>query len=80
MLIGSAPTALDVLLRLVKDGVSSPSLVIGMPVGFVGVAEAKHDLQQSRLPQIRLEGTRGGAGLAAAAVNALLRASDVSLH
>jgi len=80
VLIGSAPTALDVLLRLVKDGASSPSLVIGMPVGFVGVAEAKRDLQQSRLPQIRLEGTRGGAGLAAAAVNALLRASDVSFH
>ena len=49
-----------------------------MPVGFVGVAEAKRDLQQSGLTQIRLEGTRGGAGLAAAAVNALLRASKAS--
>ncbi len=78
VLIGSAPTALDVLLRLVKDGASSPSLVIGMPVGFVGVAEAKRDLQLSGLTQIRLEGTRGGAGLAAAAVNALLRASKAS--
>ena len=78
VLIGSAPTALDVLLRLVEEGASSPSLVIGMPVGFVGVAEAKRDLQQSGLTQIRLEGTRGGAGLAAAAVNALLRASKAS--
>ena len=49
-----------------------------MPVGFVGVAEAKRDLQLSGLTQIRLEGTRGGAGLAAAAVNALLRASKAS--
>jgi precorrin-8X/cobalt-precorrin-8 methylmutase len=47
--------------------------VIGMPVGFVGVAESKRRLAASGLPQIRLEGSRGGAGLVAAAVNALLR-------
>ncbi|WP_186572153.1 precorrin-8X methylmutase [Synechococcus sp. PROS-U-1] len=75
VLIGSAPTALDVLLRLVEKGARAPSLVIGMPVGFVGVAESKRALQESRLQQIRLEGSRGGAGLAAATVNALLRAS-----
>jgi len=75
VLIGSAPTALDVLLRLVEDGARAPSLVIGMPVGFVGVAESKRALQESGLRQIRLEGSRGGAGLAAATVNALLRAA-----
>ncbi len=74
VLIGSAPTALERLLALVERGeVAPPALVIGMPVGFVGVAESKRRLAVSGLPQIRLEGSRGGAGLAAAAVNALLR-------
>ena len=73
VLIGSAPTALEVLLKQVEAGSSKPSLVIGMPVGFVGVPESKRHLAYSGLAQIRLEGTRGGAGLVAAAVNALLR-------
>ena len=73
VLIGSAPTALEQLLDLVNGGAVLPSLVIGMPVGFIGVAESKHHLCESGLPQIRLEGSRGGAGLVAATVNALLR-------
>mgnify|MGYP003862269163 CR=1 FL=1 len=43
------------------------------PPGFVGVAESKRHLADSGLPQIRLEGSRGGAGLVGAAANALLR-------
>ncbi|MFL0770738.1 MAG: precorrin-8X methylmutase, partial [Prochlorococcus sp.] len=35
-------------------------------------------LSASGLAQIRLEGSRGGAGLVAATVNALLRASQLS--
>ena len=75
VLIGSAPTALEVLLEQVVAGAPAPSLVIGMPVGFVGVAESKRHLAESGLDQIRLVGSRGGAGLVAAAVNALLRAA-----
>ena len=77
VLIGSAPTALDALLELVSSGSPPPSLIIGMPVGFVGVAESKRRLSASGLAQIRLEGSRGGAGLVAATVNALLRASQL---
>ena len=73
VLIGSAPTALELLLDRVAQGDRAPALVIGMPVGFVGVADSKRRLAASGLPQIRLEGSRGGAGLVAAAVNALLR-------
>ncbi|MFN9629813.1 MAG: precorrin-8X methylmutase [Cyanobacteriota bacterium] len=74
VLIGSAPTALDRLLTLTgSGGLPPPALVVGMPVGFVGVAESKRRLAASGLPQIRLEGSRGGAGLVAAAANALLR-------
>jgi precorrin-8X/cobalt-precorrin-8 methylmutase len=75
VLIGSAPTALEVLLEQVRAGVvPAPALVIGMPVGFVGVAESKRHLADSGLVHIRLEGSKGGAGLVAAACNALLRA------
>jgi precorrin-8X/cobalt-precorrin-8 methylmutase len=75
VLIGSAPTALEVLLELVGVKiVQAPALVIGMPVGFVGVAQSKRHLAASGLAHIRLEGSKGGAGLVAAACNALLRA------
>ena len=75
VLIGSAPTALEVLLELVaRKTVPAPALVIGMPVGFVGVAESKLHLAESGLVHVRLEGSKGGAGLVAAACNALLRA------
>jgi precorrin-8X/cobalt-precorrin-8 methylmutase len=74
VLIGSAPTALDQMMQLVAKGdVAPPALVIGMPVGFVGVVESKRRLAASALPHILLEGSRGGAGLAGAAANALLR-------
>ena len=75
VLIGSAPTALEALLDLVSTGAPPPSLIIGMPVGFVGVSDSKRRLAVSGLAHIRLMGSRGGAGLVAATVNALLRAS-----
>ena len=76
VLIGSAPTALEVLLELVAaKTMPAPALVIGMPVGFVGVAQSKRHLAESGLVHIRLEGSKGGAGLVAAACNALLRSA-----
>jgi precorrin-8X/cobalt-precorrin-8 methylmutase len=76
VLIGSAPTALEVLLELVASkAVPAPALVIGMPVGFVGVAQSKRHLAESGLVHMRLEGSKGGAGLVAAACNALLRSA-----
>ena len=77
VLVGSAPTALEQLLDQCAAGAPSPSLVIGMPVGFVGVPESKRRLASTDLAQIRLEGTRGGAGLVGAACNALLRAASL---
>ncbi len=78
VLIGSAPTALITLLDLVSQGATPPSLVIGMPVGFIGVIESKNRLYNSNLPSISLVGTRGGAALAASVINALLRAAFYS--
>jgi len=76
VLIGSSPTALISLLDLVESGYAKPSLIIGMPVGFIGVAESKSRLLNSQCPYIVLEGSKGGASLAAAATNALLRAAE----
>ena len=42
VLIGSAPSALMTLLDLIQEGTKKPSLIIGMPVGFIGVAESKN--------------------------------------
>ena len=75
VLFGSSPTALKALLDLVFNGAMAPSLIIGMPVGFIGVEESKRLLLDSGLTNIAIEGTRGGAGLAAATINSLLRAS-----
>ena len=76
VVIGSAPSALMVLLDLIQEDVKRPSLIIGMPVGFIGVSECKTRLLKSDCSHIVLEGSKGGASLAAATVNALLRAAD----
>ncbi|OGR34602.1 MAG: precorrin-8X methylmutase [Desulfovibrionales bacterium GWA2_65_9] len=70
--IGNAPTALLRLLEHIAAGRAAPSLIIGMPVGFVNAAESKALLlAQSKIPYIAIEGRKGGSALAASAVNAL---------
>lgn len=73
--IGNAPTALARLLDLHAGGRVRPACVIGLPVGYVGAAEAKQALWDSRLRpwSITNEGRRGGSPVAAAALNALAR-------
>ena len=75
IVIGSSPTALTYLIDILKNEKDLPSLIIGMPVGFIGVEKSKHKLLSTDLPKIVLNSTRGGAAMAAAAVNALLRES-----
>ena len=70
--IGNAPTALTELLRLAASGEVRPALVVGLPVGYVGAAESKAALRETALPQLSNRSARGGAAVAAAAVNALL--------
>ena len=67
--VGNAPTALfELLARPPRD----PALIVGLPVGFVGAAEAKAALAASGLPFVANRGEKGGSAVAAAAVNALL--------
>lgn len=73
VVIGNAPTALAEVVRLAAGGHFDPALVIGLPVGFVGAAEAKAALRSSGLPSISNVGERGGSAVAAAALNALWR-------
>ena len=69
--VGCAPTALQ---EILARGVE-PAFVIGLPVGFVGAAEAKDALRASGLRALTNVSEKGGSAVAAAALNALLRAA-----
>jgi len=70
--VGNAPTALLALCHACREAEQKPALVIGAPVGFVAVEAAKAMLASTPVPQIRVEGRKGGSPVAAAIVNALL--------
>lgn len=73
--VGNAPTALFALISLMDNGLR-PSLVIGVPVGFVNVVEAKEALvsccTRHQIPVIAAMGRKGGSTIAAAICNALI--------
>jgi precorrin-8X/cobalt-precorrin-8 methylmutase len=69
--IGNAPTALLELIRLVKEGIAKPGLIVGVPVGFVSAAESKDELAKLDIPFITNIGRKGGSPVVVAAVNAL---------
>ena len=75
VIFGSSPTALEGLLDIVENSALKPSLIIGMPVGFIGVEQSKKRLINSDQTYIVLGSTRGGAAMAGATINALLRSS-----
>lgn len=70
--VGNAPTALIRLTELIQNGIASPAFVVGVPVGFVNVVEAKKMIMGTGVPYIVTEGRKGGSNVAAAIVNALL--------
>ncbi len=73
---GNAPTALFRLLELVDEGRARPRLVVGVVVGFVGAAESKDALMgRTDVPWVSCRGNKGGSNVAAACVNALLKAA-----
>jgi precorrin-8X/cobalt-precorrin-8 methylmutase len=71
VVVGNAPTALRELMALIKKGEAAPALVVGVPVGFVGAAEAKEALAASGIEYITSVGNKGGSTVAAAIVNAI---------
>ena len=70
--VGNAPTALLRLAELMDAGKIAPALVVGVPVGFVNVVEAKEELLARRVPAVVARGRKGGSTVAAAIMNALL--------
>ena len=77
VVLGNAPTALFRLLELLDEGAPLPAAVVGIPVGFIGAAEAKQALaRDGRVPFLVVHGRRGGSAMAAAAVNALASPSE----
>ncbi|MBO6164153.1 MAG: precorrin-8X methylmutase [Lachnospiraceae bacterium] len=73
--VGNAPTALFEIARQMELGFR-PALVVGAPVGFVHVAEAKEQIweccRRLGIPAIIARGRKGGSSVAAAILNALI--------
>ena len=70
--VGNAPTALMRLYELICEEKIRPRLIIGVPVGFVNVVEAKELILRTDVPCIVARGRKGGSNVAAAICNALL--------
>ncbi|WP_408071319.1 precorrin-8X methylmutase [Butyrivibrio sp. JL13D10] len=69
--IGNAPTALIKLREMIDEGYR-PEMIIGVPVGFVNVIEAKELILDTDIPYIINKGRKGGSGVAAAICNSIL--------
>ncbi len=76
--IGNAPTALIQLYEMIEAGRIRPELVIGVPVGFVNVVQAKELIMTTDVPYIVARGRKGGSNIAAAICNALLYMLDAN--
>jgi precorrin-8X/cobalt-precorrin-8 methylmutase len=67
----SSEALMEMLARRVE-----PAFVVGLPVGFVGAAEAKDALRASGLRSVSNVSEKGGATVAVAAFSALLAAAQ----
>ena len=80
VVVGNAPTTLFRLLEVLAEGVEPPAVIFGFPVGFVGAAESKELLVNQcmkSIPFMTLSGRRGGSAMAAAAVNAVAKHTEI---
>ena len=82
--VGNAPTALLAIVKHIREG-AKPALVVGVPVGFVNVEEAKEEMisccTEHGIPAIIAKGRKGGSSVAAAIANALIyEAAQMSGH
>jgi len=72
VLIGNAPLALANIVRLSQEENLKPALIIGIPVGFVNVTEAKEMLGETDIPHVVVEKRRGGSALAVATLHGII--------
>jgi len=73
VVVGNAPTALLEVMEMIREGITKPALVIGIPVGFVSAVESKNELSKMDFPFITNLGRKGGSPCASAIVNALYK-------
>ena len=73
VVVGNAPTALLEVMEMIREGITKPALVIGIPVGFVSAVESKDELSKMNIPFITNLGRKGGSPCASAIVNALYK-------
>ena len=72
--IGNAPTALQEVIKMVKEGIVKPALIIGIPVGFICASESKEELSRlEEVPFITNLGRKGGSSSASAIINAIFK-------
>lgn len=69
---GNAPTALYKAMEMRNSNELELDAIVGVPVGFVGAAESKDELEKTEIPYIISKGRKGGSNLAAAIINAIL--------
>jgi precorrin-8X/cobalt-precorrin-8 methylmutase len=72
VVIGNAPTALYETIKMIREGVTKPAVVIGIPVGFVSAYESKEQLMKTYIPFITNVGRKGGSPVASSIVNAIM--------
>ena len=72
VVIGNAPTALYEVIKMVNENAARPSLVIGIPVGFVSASESKLELSKANVEFITNIGRKGGSPAASSIINALM--------
>jgi precorrin-8X/cobalt-precorrin-8 methylmutase len=70
--IGNAPTALYEIIKMVRENVTKPALIVGIPVGFVSASESKDELRNIDTPFISNVGRKGGSPAASSIVNAIM--------
>ena len=70
--VGNAPTFLIRLYELMEEKQIIPSLVIGVPVGFVNVVQSKELILSANTEYIIARGRKGGSTVAVSICNALL--------
>ncbi len=75
VVIGNSPTALLAALDLSRAH-SRPALIIATCPGFQIAAAAKQELINSKISYLTVLGSRGGSGLATAALNRLVEMAD----
>jgi len=72
LVVGSAPTALDRLLRRHQSEGAGDLVALAAPTGFASVVQLKERIWESDIPAIVVRGKRGGTSAAVSIVNALM--------